>query len=251
MLDDYLGPIWTGAPFKLFDPSHIGLLVTIAILTVAVLVLGPRIGERGRTIVRHTAGWFLILNSVVWHVWNLTVGLWSLQGMLPLHLCSIMSFVTAIGLFTGQPLLAALAWLLGTPGALAALVMSEVAPFGFPHYRVLQSWTQHGLLWLAGFWLVFVELLRPDWRRLVQAWLVLHAYAAVVFGINVVLGSNYLFMNRKPEFATILSVLSDWPGYLLALEGLVVVIMLVFWLTGQSARRARPSTRQGEPQPLW
>ena len=235
-MEIYFGPEWHGKPFELFGASHIGLLVVVTLLTVAVVWLGPRMGEQAKATIRWGAGVLLLVNTLFWHIWNVAVGLWSVEEMLPLHLCSVMTFVSAAALFTQQRLLSGLAWLLGTTGASAALLMSEVAPYEFPHYRVIQSWLQHTLLWLAGFWLVFAEGIRPTWRVASQAWIVLHAYLPIVFIVNLLVGSNYLFINRKPEFATVIDALPAWPGYLIALEVLVVIVIAVFTALGQIGR---------------
>lgn len=156
-------------------------------------------------------------------------------------LCAVLTFVAAAALWTRHRVLAAPVRLLGTPGALMALLMPEVAPFGFPHYRVLQSWTQHLLLLLAGFWLVFVERIRPTWSNVWKAWMAVHGLAALAFVANHLTGGNYLYVSRTPPFATIIDALPPWPGYLLVLEGLLVVIMLAFWGLGRPApaRRTR------------
>lgn len=181
----------------------------------------------------------LVVNVAGWHLWNAAVGTWTLEELLPLHLCSAALPVVALALVLRHHLLAAGSWLLAAPGALQAILTPEVAPYGFPHYRVLQSWLAHGGLFLAGAWLVFAEGLRPTLRHVVQWWLILHAYAAVVYGINAAIGSNYLFLNHKPEFASILDALPAWPWYLLILEALVAAFMLLFWAIGRRWRRSR------------
>lgn len=244
-MDEYWARVWVGEPFRLFGPSHLTLLATVAVLTAGVVLFGRRIPPSTRHRVRRVAAVVLVVNTAVWHLWNVAVGLWTLDTMLPLHLCSVMSLVAAVALWTGNPWLGTATWLLGSPGALQALLTPEVAPYGFPHYRVLQSWTQHTLLWLAGFWIVFADGIRPTFRRTVQVWLVLHALAAVVFVVNVAVVSNYLFLNRKPEFASVLDLLPPWPTYLLVLEGLVVLLLLLFWAIGRAPARAGQQPVEG------
>jgi hypothetical integral membrane protein (TIGR02206 family) len=237
-MSEYWARDWAGEPFRLFGPSHLALLATVAALTAAVVLFGPRIPAPTRRTVRRAAAALLVVNTVVWHIWNVAVGLWNVETMLPLHLCSVMSLVAAVALWTGHAWLGVATWLLGSPGALQALLTPEVAPYGFPHYRVLQSWTQHTLLWLSGFWIVFAEGIRPTIRRTAQVWAALHLLAAATFVVNWAVGSNYLFLNRKPEFASVLDLLPPWPGYLLVLECLVVLLLLVFTILGRVGARS-------------
>lgn len=52
----------------------------------------------------------------------------------------------------------------------------------------------------------------------------------VVFGINSVIGSNYLYVNRKPPVPTLLDVLPEWPVYLLFMEAIGLVMFLLLYL---------------------
>lgn len=245
---DYWGREWAGEPFRLFGTSHIVLLAIVALATAAVIVAGRRVPATTRRIVRRVAAAFLLANTLGWHAWNVAVGTWTLDTMLPLHLCSALSLVAVAALWTGNAWLGVTTFLLGSPGALQALLTPEVAPYGFPHYRVLQSWTQHGVLFVAGFWIVFAEGIRVGFRQVVQVWAALHGYAAVTFVINWAVGSNYLFLNGKPDFATVLDALPPWPLYLLVLEGLVVVLMLAFWLVGRDWCRSDAAPQRGLEQ---
>lgn len=96
----YFDRVWRGEPFQLFGASHLWLLAVVTALTVAVVWLGPRLSEPAKKWVRHVGAATLLLNTAFWHIWNVSVGLWTLEDMLPLHLCSVMTFVSAAALFT-------------------------------------------------------------------------------------------------------------------------------------------------------
>ena len=51
-----------------------------------------------------------------------------------------------------------------------------------------------------------------------------------MLGINSIIGSNYLFVSRKPPGPTLLDALPGWPIYLLYIEeiGLVMFLLLYF-----------------------
>jgi uncharacterized membrane protein YwaF len=51
---------------------------------------------------------------------------------------------------------------------------------------------------------------------------------AVIFVLNLLLGSNYLFIAHKPETPTLIDALPEWPLYILFLEliGLIVCSIL-------------------------
>ena len=56
------------------------------------------------------------------------------------------------------------------------------------------------------------------------------AYATFVALANVVLGTNYLYLCRKPDRASLMDYLGPWPWYIGALVLVVIVTCLVCYL---------------------
>jgi uncharacterized membrane protein YwaF len=54
-------------------------------------------------------------------------------------------------------------------------------------------------------------------------------YFLLVFGLNFLIGSNYLFISHKPETASLLDVLPAWPYYILIIELLAAFFILLFY----------------------
>lgn len=232
-MEELFSATWSGEPFRLFSWQHLTMLAVVFALAVGSVVWGRRLGEDALRRARLVAAVVMAVNIVGWHAWNLATGLWTVELMLPLHLCSVVGIVAVFALLTRNTTLVNLSWLIGVGGALQALITPEVAPYGFPHYRVWQSAVAHGLLVIVPTWLVFVEQIRPTFKWLLRCLAILHVYALAVFAINWVIGSNYLYINGKPEFATVLDLLPPWPVYLLVLEALVLAIMGLAWLGGR------------------
>ena len=74
----------------------------------------------------------------------------------------------------------------------------------------------------------------------------LNAWLVIVYLVNVALGSNYLFVNRKPDTASLIDVLPAWPWYVLVLEAICLVVFVICYLPFaikdyRERRRARQS----------
>jgi uncharacterized membrane protein YwaF len=52
----------------------------------------------------------------------------------------------------------------------------------------------------------------------------------VIFGLNFLIGSNYLFIAHKPEVPTLIDVLGPWPFYILPLAGIALGMSLILYL---------------------
>jgi uncharacterized membrane protein YwaF len=57
-----------------------------------------------------------------------------------------------------------------------------------------------------------------------------HLYIVVIGSINMLLGSNYMFLSGKPSMVTLLDVLGPWPWYLAWIEVIGLAVIGVLYL---------------------
>ncbi|MDO9348014.1 MAG: YwaF family protein [Anaerolineales bacterium] len=53
---------------------------------------------------------------------------------------------------------------------------------------------------------------------------------ALVFVVNLLIGSNYLFIAHKPPTASLLDLLPEWPWYIAWVEVIGILICLILYL---------------------
>ena len=111
----YFARDYHGAPFVLFGTVHILTLVVVG-LFIAGLTLFRGASEIVRTRVRWTLAIVLVLNEIAWHVWNIAIGTWNIQNMLPLQLCNVLIWLEAYMLLTKNYTIYEFAYLLGITG---------------------------------------------------------------------------------------------------------------------------------------
>lgn len=251
-LSEYFTGDWSGAPFVLFGTSHLIALGIVALINSLLFVVGQRLPQRWRPVVRYGLAVVLLVDEALWHFWNWSTGQWSIQTTLPLHLCSVLVFLSAIMLITENKDIYEFAYLLGIPGALQALLTPDAGQYGFPHFRAFQVMVSHGAIITAAVYMTAVEGYRPTWASVKRVVVRANLYALFVGVVNALIGSNYLFIARKPETASLLDVLPPWPWYLPILEALALLMIgalyVPFALTDARVRRratVRP-LRSGE-----
>lgn len=228
-MDKYFAREWHGAPFQLFGPPHLGALAVLVLLNLWLLRF-RRSSEQTRGRVRIILVVAMWAQELGWHLWNVLTGQWGVRTMLPLHLCSAMVWVSGIMLLTRSRRLYEIVYFLGIGGALQALLTPDLKDYSFPHYRFFETFFAHTMIITAALFMTFVEGFRPTWRALGRTLLVAAAYAVVVFVLNAALGSNYLFINGKPGFKTLLDALPPWPEYLPIIAGLAVTVCVLLYL---------------------
>ena len=224
----FAGLEYTGAPFELFGTPHLIGLALVLLANVSLIFL-RKASERTKTIVRYTLAAVLILDESAWHLWNITTGQWTVQQLLPFHLCSILIWLSAYMLITKNRRIYEFAYLLGIAGALQALLTPDAGMWGFPHFRFFQVIISHGALVMSAVYMTVVEGYRPTWESVKRVLVGSYFYALHVWVINDIVGSNYLFIAHKPETASILDVLPPWPLYVPIVLALGVSFIFIFY----------------------
>ena len=217
------------APLPLFGPIHLLSVVVLALIGVWLVRAGMAASERGRQRLRIGIIVAIIFFRLTRHAWLVFVGLWSVQTDLGLHLCSIMSWITVYGLWRRRTWTLRAMYFFGIAGAVQA-VLTPDAVHGVVHYTFVETMASHGLLVMAGIWAVKVEGYRPRTRDPWIALGLLNLYAALMYPLNRLLGSNYLYVIAKPETASILDVFPGWPWYILLLEPVAIGLFLALYL---------------------
>ena len=220
---------WHGQPFVLFGEVHLTAILIEVLLIVLMALFRNKISSRWDTFFRYLMATILIVNEILWHVWNISHGTWTIQTMLPLHVCSILVWANAYMLITRNRTIFEFAYLLGIATALQAFLTPDAGIFGFPHLRFFQVILSHGTIILSGFYMLFVGGLRPTWHSVKKVLLFGNLYALAVFVFNLLSGSNYMFLAHKLDTTSLLDLLPPWPIYLLYIEGLGIFFILLFF----------------------
>ena len=245
----WIRPDYAGPPFETFGGRHLASLLAIALFGAWMLRhRGADAATRRRG--RLTLAAMLVVNELSWHAWAAYYGLWTIDKMLPLHLCTVLVWIGAFGLVTLNLTIYEFLFFMGIGGPLQGVLTPDAGPFGLPHYRAVQTLISHGLLIVAALYLTVVEGMRPTWasvRRVISGTFI---YMAVVTGINAAIGTNYMWTMGKPPVKSLLDVLGPWPVYLvpMILLGIVNVLLLYLPFWWRDRRRARSAATSRPPQ---
>lgn len=229
-MDEFFAKDYSGAPFQLFGIAHLIALGVVIAINLLLPAFRRHSDERSRRMFRLALAAILLVNESLWHWWNLSTGQWTVQTMLPLHICSAMVFLSAAMLVTRSYRLYEFLYFMGIGAATQALLTPDAGPYGFPHFRFFQVILSHGAIVTSAVYMTVVERYRPYPRSLLRVFVGMNLYLAVVAVVNVLLGSNYLFIAHKPETASLMDVLGPWPWYILSMELLGLVVCLLLYL---------------------
>lgn len=200
--------------FTLFGPAHLSALVLIGAVGVLLpLWVRRRSSAASRRRVAHVLAGLLVGQELL-KIWMDTqLYGFPLAERLPLHLCGVAVFLTAVVLVRRTYRLYEIIYFWGLGGTLQAVLTPELH-FGFPHPIFLNFFVSHGLIIVGVLYATVVFRLRPSHGSIWRAILVTLVYAVLITPVNVVLKTNYLFLMHKPERASLIDYLGPWPWYI-------------------------------------
>lgn len=211
----------------LFGVLHMMLLGAVSLLAI-LLVLICRRAPASHRAVRLVLGWGLVINELFW--WRFRYSHEGIHlGNLPLQLCDVTLWASAIACITLLRPIVELSYFAGLAGAGMALITPDLwSPW--PTYPAIYFFVAHGGIVIAAAVLVFgrVSQLGPNavWR----AFGLLLGYAFLVGMFNWAFGSNYMYLCRKPKNASLLDALGPWPWYLVPAAGAALILFWLLWL---------------------
>jgi hypothetical integral membrane protein (TIGR02206 family) len=133
-------------------------------------------------------------------------------------------------LFTRSYRIYEFSYFLGIAGALQAFLTPDAGIYGLPHFRAVQTLLAHGLIISEGIYMTVVEGFRPTLGSIKRVFIWANVYMAVVYVINMVLGSNYMFVAHKPVTASLLDFLGPHPWYILSLQLVGFVMCMILYI---------------------
>ncbi|NTW43199.1 MAG: TIGR02206 family membrane protein [Anaerolineaceae bacterium] len=228
-MNTFFGKDFNAGPFVLFSFQHWVAIACILLAGFFIIITQRKMIPEERKKVRWLLAAILVINETTWQLWNLLTGQWTIQTMLPFHLCSALVWLTAYMLVTKNQTIYEFAYLIGIAGALQAILTPDLGQYAFPHYRYFQVFVSHGCIIIAALYMTLVEGFRPTWQSVKRVAIYGNIYMVAVFLLNLLIGSNYLFIAHKPETASLLDVLPPWPIYILVIELLAAVFILLFY----------------------
>lgn len=218
-----------GAPlvtdgFTSFTLEHFGLL---GLLVVGAVVLG-RVGRRGRGGLgeerfRRAFAVAIPVFTVPMQVLQLLPDDFTMGTSLPLQLCDLAWMVAVYALWTRDHLAISVLYFWGLTLTIQGAVTPSLGQT-FPDPRYFMFWGMHFLTIWAAVYLVS-STGGPSWRGYRFTLGCTAVWAVLVLGFNAVTDTNYGYLSRKPESASLLDLLGPWPVYVVA----EVAILAAVW----------------------
>ena len=200
----------------------LSILVSFGVIQIAI-----RIPPDKRKILMMILGFTLISIELMQQLYLNHLGLWSLKTSLPIHLCGISGILAGIMMFRSSHYGFEFLALIGSPGALHALLTPQLNHGTIP-FLIFKYYVSHAGIVLVPLFLAVVlgyRIKRSSWYRV----LLLCQVLLIIIGLtNYFIGANYMYLAEKPLVNNPM-VVGEWPWYILGFEILGLVHILIFY----------------------
>ena len=175
-----------------------------------------------------------------------------IRNHLPLHICGVANLVTAATLLFRNQRTYEIAYFWGLrrfrqrrdhPGRhrdrLSIVALLPVFSSPIP----VSWWVRCTPPWGLG--------MRPTPGGLIRAFITLNVFAVAVGIINLLLGSNYMYLSRPPWGTVSPFFFAPWPWYIPILDAVALAMFFVVYLPVHLARRrnVQPAVQDRRPEP--
>lgn len=210
--------------FEMFSLSHLAAILGIVALLVLLFAFKKKIGTKADRIIRRGAAVLMIAMEWTFYAWVLSSGGFQ-ASLLPMGMCAISMYVTAIALWTNSQKLIKFIYPWAIAGAVLSLIVAD-QPYVFPHFRYLHYFGNHGLFLLGNVYMIVVKDTKIVYKDILKSSGILLLYAMIVYPLNFLLNTNHLFLRELPQEV---AFLFDFLGVFWPL-GFAFAIFLLFHL---------------------
>jgi len=207
-----------GYPFQAFGPQHLTYLAVLAAVWVGVPLAGARHLDPAQR--RHLVLFLAVLSlgqELADDLIRVHFGVWDVREDIPLHLCSLGMLVSVWAILSRRQLVFEVAYYWGMAAASQAILTPDNSRWRLGELDVFWNFLSHGIIILNVLWLIRVDGMRCRPGSWLRVFLLTNLMLAPIALTNLVLGSNYFFICRKPGGSSPFLV-GEWPWYILGFE---------------------------------
>lgn len=223
---DTVETIPTGVGFAHFGTAHLIWLAAIAVSIFCSALVYRKLDGEKRKMMRYIYA-ALIIADELFKMVMLTIGHRYLPQYLPFHLCSINIFVIALHTIRPSKALDNFLYTVCIPAALAALLFPSWTELPLINFMCIHSFTIHALLIAYPVMLFAGGDIRPGCKQIGQCVLILLGLAAVALGVNLIFGTNFMFIMEAEPGTPLVWFAEHWGNHLLGFPVMIAGVLLV------------------------
>ncbi|MGN0649921.1 MAG: TIGR02206 family membrane protein [Oscillospiraceae bacterium] len=197
-----MADFFLGVPdrLELFGGLHIAISVIFLLIAALLFCFGKKLrGYGNKRAVRIAMASLLALNMILHYGSRIVLGIWSVEGDLPLHICYVTNFAMIYILLTDNKNdLYKYFYYFTYIGPLPAIIWPDL-DYSWQSYIFWHFIISHHIMLLISLYSLIVLEYKVNLKSMLPAFVVGNLYIAAVAGLNQLLGTNYIMITELPD----------------------------------------------------
>lgn len=193
-LFDFTLKIGDAKGFSVFGAEHISWLLLLLAAGACLCRAYKKADELTRRRIRRATAWTALSMELIRAALLISAGEYDI-GRLPLHLCAMAVYISALHAWRGGRLTGQFLYAFCMPGAVFALLFPDWGYYPALHFMSVSSFVIHALIVCYTMMQVLTDDIRPDIRKCPQCLGIMLALALPVYIFDIATGTNYMFLN--------------------------------------------------------
>lgn len=204
-------------PFIAYGDSHLVVMFFSLLLLALILIASKKLSSEKNLLISRCLTLILALSVVVYTIFELALGRFSIVEDLPLSLCNLFALVAPFALWNPKQKYFEPIYFLVMAGTFQAIVTPDLY-YDYPAYEFFKYWITHVGLVLLMIHCMVCFALYPTAMGILKTFGWLNVYVVMLFPINHLLDANYFYLIAKPINPSVLDFFGPWPVYILVAE---------------------------------
>lgn len=213
----------------MFSAEHLVPIVLVVSITVLLLRYAKGVSVKEQRRLVHYIALFISVSVVTFHVYCALTTAYNIRTDLPLYLCSFLGILIPVYTYYLKYWMfeVVVFWIIA--GTIQGVITPDIAE-GFPSLDYFRYWIVYlGLLTVVCYSILVLGF-RPKFKSIFKSFFALQIYIVIMVAVNYSLDANYFYLNRKPESASVLDYLGDWPYYIITAQLVIIPLFMLIYL---------------------
>jgi len=218
--------------FEMFGNQHLIAFLFFLFTGFFLIQWSKKLSVKKQDFVGNLIAFSLSFTIIVWTAIKIYLHGFNIKEDLPFHLCNVIALFLPIFSITKNKTIYEIIFFWILAGTSHSVITPDLTN-GFPNFIFFKYWYVHAGLIIFIFYATIVYGFKPNLKSVFKSFLALQVYIAFMFLVNYLTDANYFYTNHKPNGATALDYLGEWPTYIYVVELIMIPYFLFFLIPFQ------------------
>ncbi len=214
--------------FESFGIQHLVAVLFFFTCGIILIKWAKKLPKEKQIYIEKILSYSLSFSIVLWTFLKIIDRGFDIKHDLPFQLCNFTALLLPVFTITRKKIYFEIIFFWILAGTSQAIITPDLAQ-GFPNYNFIKYWYVHSGLIIYVFYVTTVYQIYPTLKSVFKSFIAIQGYFLLMLIVNKMTNANYFYISRKPNSATLLDYLGDWPYYIFTAELIILPYFLLIY----------------------